>query len=638
MNMPIQSKKNPFFKERVKRSLPIIWLLIFIHPSFGQTSKDTLYAIWENSKKPDSTRAIAFNILISKKYLDNKTDSAYILIDQLIKFTEANKIEPQQAKALITLGHINHILGDYPSATNSYEKSLKLYKKLGNKKGEAKALDNIGKMHKTSWNLDEALFFYEQSLTISKSRKDTLTIISNLTNIGNIYNIRFKADKALAYFNESLKLCSLKKDLKNRAVNHVNIGQSYIIKKDYKLAKKKTNEAIRIGHLLNNYSILAHGYSTMAQNYFKQKKHDSLIKIAKKSLFYAEKIPNKTKIRGAHYFLFEGYRGKKNFDSTFYHYEKGREYRNEAEDKANTRALQKMQIDNFRKTDSLMHFQKQLQNELYHQTEIQLKNKEKTNLTLAWGSSFSIVSLFAFLIFKNSKRKQLKAEKERQEQIEEKEKILKDLELSTIDAMIRGQEKERQKLASDLHDSVGATLSAAKMQFEYLIKNQTDLKASEELIKKTSTLLEDAYVEIRSMAHLKSSGVMAKNGLLPAIEKLSINASGINGLTFEVHSFGLKNRLENSLEISIFRIIQELITNIIKHAHATKGIVHLTNHEEGLNIIVEDNGIGFNTKNLKQASGMGIDSIDKRVEHLEGQMIIESKKDQGTTIIIDIPI
>jgi len=132
---------------------------------------------------------------------------------------------------------------------------------------------------------------------------------------------------------------------------------------------------------------------------------------------------------------------------------------------------------------------------------------------------------------------------------------------------------------------------------------------------------------------------MAKNGLLPAVEKLSTNASTKNGLTFEVQSFGLEQRLENSLEITIFRIIQELVTNVIKHADATKGIVHLTNHDDNLNIMIEDDGIGFNPKQISKSKiGMGINSIDKRVEHLDGKLTIESEKNKGTTVIIDIPL
>jgi two-component system sensor histidine kinase DegS len=417
------------------------------------------------------------------------------------------------------------------------------------------------------------------------------------------------------------------------------MGHSYTIKKENDLAIKTLKEGISIGQSINSNNIQASGYNILATNYFQRKKYDALIKTATKSLEYGENISSKSHQSNSHYLLFEGYIGNKNFERGLYHYQKMKEYSDSNQEIKTVKELQKLEIENYRVTDSLLNLEKNLKSTLAHQKEIEQKNKEKMNLTLAWGGSLSAVSIFAFVFFRNTKRKQRKAEKERQEQIEEKEKILKDLELSTIDAMIEGQEKERQRLAIVLHDSVGATLSAAKLQFDYLVKNQNDTTYSAELIKKTSTLLEDAYAEIRSMAHLKNSGVMAKNGLLPAVEKLSFNASGINGLTFEVQSFGLEKRLENSLEITVFRIIQELVTNIIRHANATKAIVYLTNYEDNLNIMIEDNGIGFNPKQItKTNAGMGISSIDKRVEYLDGQFTIESEINKGTTVIIDIPL
>ncbi len=223
-------------------------------------------------------------------------------------------------------------------------------------------------------------------------------------------------------------------------------------------------------------------------------------------------------------------------------------------------------------------------------------------------------------------------------EVQKKEKILKDLELTTIDAMISGQEKERQRLASDLHDSVGATLAAAKLQFHHLSKNRKKGQQTEELFSKTGKLLDDAYTQIRSMAHVKNSGVLAKNGLLPAIQKLAKNASGINGLQIEVEDYGLEERLENSLEISVFRILQELVTNIIKHSDATQASIAINQYKDSLNIIVEDNGKGFEARILPQRDGMGLGSIEKRVEHMEGTMEVDSTLGKGTTILIDIPL
>jgi signal transduction histidine kinase len=192
---------------------------------------------------------------------------------------------------------------------------------------------------------------------------------------------------------------------------------------------------------------------------------------------YAKKISKTKGLDGAYYLLFEAYRGKKDFDSTMKYHALRKLQRTTLDDIKSVRSLEKIKVDNTRTKDSLVSTNMALKSEMAYQ-------KEKSNLTLAWGGSLSALSILALIVYRNTKRKQRKAEKERQQQIEEKEKILKDLELSTINAMIEGQEKERQRLALDLHDSIGATLSAAKLQFDFLIKNQNDAKYSEELIKK----------------------------------------------------------------------------------------------------------------------------------------------------------
>ena len=248
-------------------------------------------------------------------------------------------------------------------------------------------------------------------------------------------------------------------------------------------------------------------------------------------------------------------------------------------------------------------------------------------------------SIIAFLINRNTKRKQRIAEQQREIEIQKTEKILKEQEITSINAMIEGQEKERQRVASDLHDSVGATLAAAKLQFDHISKNKDKALEMDELFEKTKILLDDAYSEVRSMAHIKNSGVIAKNGLLPAIKKLTDNVSINGNLEVALQDFGLENRLDNSLEITIFRIIQELITNIVKHANATEASINITQHESLLSIIVEDNGKGFNISEfINSTNGMGLSSIERRVEHLEGTMEVDSFPGKGTSVLIDIPL
>ena len=115
-------------------------LLVLILPvfCFSQKDQDSLLDIWKNKKLSDSSRANAYNKYISKNFEENKTDSAYIFVTELIKFTEDNKLASQKANALITLGNIQYIVGDYSKAIKNYTKSLDFYLRENNKKGEVR--------------------------------------------------------------------------------------------------------------------------------------------------------------------------------------------------------------------------------------------------------------------------------------------------------------------------------------------------------------------------------------------------------------------------------------------------------------------------------------------------------------------
>ncbi len=269
--------------------------------------------------------------------------------------------------------------------------------------------------------------------------------------------------------------------------------------------------------------------------------------------------------------------------------------------------------------------------------ELDAQNKKITNWAVALGLTLLLGSAIAFLAYSNTKRKQLLAEQGKTLQEQRVATLMKEQELTTIDAMIAGQEKERQRIANDLHDDLGGLMANVKLHFNYLQERTKDDK--EGLFEKTNRLLDEAYNKIRAIAHAKNSGVIAKQGLLKAVEQMAEKVSSANRISITVKDFGLDNRLENSLELTLFRIIQELITNIIKHANATTANIHLTNHGDTLNILVEDNGVGFNSKRTAWSEkGMGLKSIDKRIAHLDGTFHVESEPGKGATVIIDIPL
>ncbi len=264
------------------------------------------------------------------------------------------------------------------------------------------------------------------------------------------------------------------------------------------------------------------------------------------------------------------------------------------------------------------------------------KQKKEQNRNLLFGSLGVIFfgGITFFLIQKNTRKKQRLAEQEKQLESQKLATALKEQELTAIDAMIEGQEKERQRIANDLHDDLGGLMATVKLHF-----NALKDKSTPELFDKTNNLIDEAYQKVRTVAHAKNSGVIAKQGLLKAVQHMADKISVANKIQIDVIDHGLDQRLENSLELTLFRVIQELVTNVLKHADASEVTIHLTNHEDSINIMVEDNGKGFNPSQItKSNTGMGISSIDKRIEHLDGKLTIESEINQGTTVIVDIPI
>ncbi len=269
---------------------------------------------------------------------------------------------------------------------------------------------------------------------------------------------------------------------------------------------------------------------------------------------------------------------------------------------------------------------------------IEREQKSRTrNVALILGITLVLGLVISALSYRNAKRKQQIAIQEKNIQQQKVTNLLKEQELTTIDAMITGQEKERQRIANDLHDDLGGLMATIRLHFDSL--RGKSLEDPNSLFDKTNGLINEAYEKIRAIAHAKNSGVIAKEGLLQSVMQMANKISIANNLEIIVNDHGLDTRLENSLELSLFRIIQELVTNVVKHANATQAHIHLTNHYDSLNIMIEDNGVGFNTSGItKQTEGMGLKNVDKRVEFLNGSMEIDSEFGRGTNIIINIPL
>jgi signal transduction histidine kinase len=203
--------------------------------------------------------------------------------------------------------------------------------------------------------------------------------------------------------------------------------------------------------------------------------------------------------------------------------------------------------------------------------------------------------------------------------------------------MVNGQEAERTRIAKDLHDGLGGLFSTVKMYFSTLEHEQQQLKENE-LFKKSYTMVDNAATEVRRIAHNMMPEVLLKLGLPNALQDLCNNISASRLIQVSLQINGMEKRLNASTEIMLYRIVQELLNNIVKHAQATEAIVQFIQSGNRLSVTVEDNGKGFNTLDTDLQKKAGLENIKSRVDYLNGSISFESTKDLGTTIMMDFLI
>jgi two-component system NarL family sensor kinase len=211
----------------------------------------------------------------------------------------------------------------------------------------------------------------------------------------------------------------------------------------------------------------------------------------------------------------------------------------------------------------------------------------------------------------------------------------KDKLLVVSDSMLKGQEEERSRLAKDLHDGLGGLLSGVK----FSLSNMKDiLIVSEEnrmVFERSLDLIDTSISELRRVAHNMMPEMLIKFGLDETLKEYCNTLNATKLLTVGYQSLGLDTRMENSVEIIIYRIIQELLNNVVKHAVASEVTVQIIKEDKRLNIVVEDNGKGFDTTKPENNKGAGLASIRSRVGYLKGQLDIHSETGKGTLVNIE---
>ncbi|MDV7695871.1 histidine kinase [Chryseobacterium soli] len=259
--------------------------------------------------------------------------------------------------------------------------------------------------------------------------------------------------------------------------------------------------------------------------------------------------------------------------------------------------------------------------------------KEKINTYYIVFIFIFIVLIILLLYAYKQRAKSMKQRDELHALAMEKEK--QNSKISTLTALLEGQEQERGRLARDLHDGLGGLLSGTKLQLSYLDPYQSE--KMEEGISKSIKQIDGAVEELRRVAHNLMPDLLMKYGLEAAIQEFASRMSN-NALDIHTEFINYTNSISEEKQLILYRIIQELVNNAIKHAHTSEIIIQISEEENVVHLTVEDNGKGFDHTKLDVRKTAGFHNIESRVQFLKGTMNITSELNIGTSIELQIPI
>jgi len=286
------------------------------------------------------------------------------------------------------------------------------------------------------------------------------------------------------------------------------------------------------------------------------------------------------------------------------------------------------------------------QNEKKEKEILQLqKDNALQSLSLQKKSAFnyfligSVVALLitGFLGYRNLRHRQQLARQRDELQQQRIRELEKDKQLVAVDALLKGQEEERSRMAKDLHDGLGGMLSGVKLSLGSMKGNIILSEENTRLFARVLDQLDHSINEMRRVAHNMMPEALVKLGLQQAIQDYCDGLNESNLFRFTIQFHGLENRLQAATEIVIYRVVQELLNNVVKHAGATEILVQVMRHDNNLNITIEDNGKGFDTSR-PESKGHGLSNVRSRVDYLKGQMDIQSVPGKGTSVHIDFTI
>jgi two-component system NarL family sensor kinase len=562
----------------------------------------------------------------------SRKEDALALDLQAVKIGEQAKLKGALANVYNNTAIIYNEMGDRSDGLDYYLKAAAIYEKENDTSSMAFIYANIAGVYNDLKEYRNGYLYSLKGVLLCRSLHQEHGLGAGMVNLGSSLIYLGRYDTALTVLTATLELAKSNNDIDEEIDILGDIDYAYEGLGKFGLIKDNATTLLSLARSRGYKDGECYGLFGLVDFYLHEKQYDRAGKYAMEAMEIAEKNKLTVNLREAYkeagaVALARGSLKK------FYHY-------NELKDS----------IENIIQSDKILKNTQELETKYSlnkKEVEIDDLNKQKKiqalelrqQSTMNWAlSGMAVVLLLAGFLYRMSYRqKRILLQVESRLQQQRILELEREKQLMAAQSILQGQVEERTRLAKDLHDGLGSILSGAKYSFSHMKESMVITGIDGEAFERSMSMLDKSISELRRVAHNMMPESLMKFGLDTALKDFcqSIDQSGairLDYLSFEVQ----ETSIPDAAAAAVYRIVQELVNNILKHAEARTALVQLIRKENTLSITVEDDGKGFDVQTLESSTGIGYLNLRNRVAYLNGTIDIKTEPGGGTSVNIEI--
>lgn len=554
-------------------------------------------------------------------YIDLGRKTGQVDFDNVIELSQQGIALAKEKQDLSSIGilerHIgnsNYFQGKYDMAAKAFYQSLENLERLPKSVELAETYNSTAKLFRKTRDLTKSANFYEKAIDVFTILKDSAGLATIYNEYGVVYEYKGEMITAEKYYNASLNINKALKNPEGICYALNNLSGLFTLQGKYQKAEFYLGQTLALRKILNDSLALALTYSDLGQNYILAEKFRDAKKYFDSSIYISRKLKYAE-------LLADGLLGSATA------LEGLGEWQDAVGDYKANRLIEDS-IFNLKKTEQVQEINAKYetgkkQNKILKQ---QLELKQRNIYLFALVCLILLLSIFAQKKYRDFKQKK-ESEQAIQDVIARKEKA---------DAVLSAEDKERHRIASDLHDGVGQIMSAVKMNISAFGEklNMINIKEKQQF-NDVIGMVDMACVEVRNVSHKMMPLDSFNNRLDQALESL-VKQIDHNKIKIGLYIEGFSDDEPGSTKNILYRVIQELINNVIKHSKASSLDINVVRDTEGITASIEDDGVGFDNASPNMNSGVGLKNIQSRLDFINGTMEVNTQPGKGTCIIVYI--